>query len=155
MGQGTESCGGYDVDCDDEDEYGDALADGVWIQKNGTSVSISSMTTKHLDGAIRVAGNAAKRATFSSDAELWEDWVEALESELYTRKREPIKPAVYVTPLAVKPTRGAKLTMRCHCGTDYQARSADVARGWGLSCSKRCASIRREYGRPAATEQTK
>lgn len=36
------------------------------------------------------------------------------------------------------------ITMKCECGTQYQARKADVARGWGRSCSRRCASIKRE-----------
>lgn len=49
------------------------------------------------------------------------------------------------------PARGAKVNMRCHCGQHYKARKADILRNWGLSCSKRCAAIRREFGRPAAT----
>lgn len=49
------------------------------------------------------------------------------------------------------PARGVKVNMRCHCGKHYQARKADILRNWGLSCSKRCAAIRREFGRPAAT----
>jgi hypothetical protein len=41
--------------------------------------------------------------------------------------------------------------MKCHCGVEYTAKSADLARGWALSCSKSCAAIRRDFGRPKAT----
>lgn len=41
--------------------------------------------------------------------------------------------------------------MVCWCGTQYVARSADLKRGWGLSCNKSHAAIRRDFGRPAAT----
>lgn len=43
-------------------------------------------------------------------------------------------------------------TMQCHCGLIYQARSADLKRGWGLSCSKSCAAIRRDFGRKPAKQ---
>jgi hypothetical protein len=39
----------------------------------------------------------------------------------------------------------------CWCGKQYQAREADIKRGWGLSCCKSHAAIRRDYGRPKAT----
>jgi hypothetical protein len=44
----------------------------------------------------------------------------------------------------------AKVELVCHCGQHYFAREADIKRGWGLSCSKSCAAIRRDYGRPTA-----
>ncbi|MGL5284113.1 MAG: hypothetical protein ACRC8W_20620 [Plesiomonas shigelloides] len=49
-----------------------------------------------------------------------------------------------------KSSRGLKIEMQCHCGEKYMARVADLNRGWARSCSKRCASIRREYGRGEA-----
>lgn len=33
----------------------------------------------------------------------------------------------------------------CQCGRKYTARKADLKRGWGLSCSKTCAAIRRTH----------
>lgn len=33
----------------------------------------------------------------------------------------------------------------CHCGKKFQARAADVKRGWGKCCSKSCAAHIREY----------
>lgn len=52
--------------------------------------------------------------------------------------------------------------MICHCGEEYTARSADLKRGWGYSCSKSCAAKRRDFGLPKAkqvdggkTKQTK
>lgn len=44
----------------------------------------------------------------------------------------------------------ATIKMICHCGQHYDAKSADLKRGWGFSCGKRCAAIRRDYGRPKA-----
>ena len=33
--------------------------------------------------------------------------------------------------------------MTCHCGKKYTARKSDVLRGWGKSCSKHCAAVKR------------
>ena len=43
-----------------------------------------------------------------------------------------------------------KYSMKCHCGTHYEAKGADLGRGWGFSCSKRCSAVRREFGKPKA-----
>lgn len=40
--------------------------------------------------------------------------------------------------------------MICHCGVEYDAREADLKRGWGYSCSKSCAAKRRDFGAPKA-----
>jgi hypothetical protein len=48
------------------------------------------------------------------------------------------------------PSRGEAQTMKCHCGVVYQARKSDLKRGWALSCSKSCASLRRAHGKPKA-----
>ncbi len=45
-----------------------------------------------------------------------------------------------------------QIGMKCHCGKSYEAKSADLKRGWGLSCGKRCAAVRRKYKKPAATQ---
>lgn len=147
MGQGTESCGGYDVEYDHHEE---GLERGVWTQRDGSEIRVEDMTVSHLRGARRVADRAAMRANFSSDEEMWGEWVKILGEEIERRGEEIHPIAKYTSPSAVKPTRGAKTVMVCHCGTEYEARSADIARGWGLSCSKRCASIRRDCGKPAA-----
>ena len=44
----------------------------------------------------------------------------------------------------------AKVKMKCHCGTEYEAREADINRGWALSCSKSCAALRRTHKLRAA-----
>lgn len=36
------------------------------------------------------------------------------------------------------------ITRTCACGKEFQAKKADVARGWAKSCSKSCAASRRE-----------
>lgn len=41
------------------------------------------------------------------------------------------------------------VTRKCNnynCQITYEAREADLNRGWGKSCSKRCAAIVRRYG---------
>lgn len=38
----------------------------------------------------------------------------------------------------------ATVTQKCHCGTLFLAREADVKRGWAKSCSKSCAAVARE-----------
>lgn len=50
------------------------------------------------------------------------------------------------------PSSGKTQTMKCHCGDVYEARKADLTRGWALSCSKSCAAVRRTYGKPKATK---
>ena len=44
----------------------------------------------------------------------------------------------------------AKVEMICHCGAHYEAREADLRRGWGYSCDKSCAAKRRDFGAPKA-----
>ena len=144
MGQGAESCGGYEVD---DDPYADGLESGHWTMRDSQKIHVDQMSLKHLKGARQVALRAASRASFSSDAEKWNDWVETFDRAIEARK-ENIKQRVTASPKL--PARGAMRAMVCHCGAIYQARQADIARSWGLSCSKRCASIRREFGRPAA-----
>lgn len=36
------------------------------------------------------------------------------------------------------------MKVTCRCGTVFDAKLADIKRGWGKSCSKRCAANRRE-----------
>ncbi|PCI53652.1 MAG: hypothetical protein COB36_12015 [Alphaproteobacteria bacterium] len=150
MGQGTESCGGYDVEYN---PYEEGINEGMWTEKSGSTISVTDMTDRHIKGAIRVCQGAAKRASFSCDAELWEAWIEVFNNELFYRVKKPSSQPKLVkakTGPKTKP-RGSMVAMKCHCGKEYQARKADLNRGWGKSCGKRCASIKREYGRPDAT----
>lgn len=48
------------------------------------------------------------------------------------------------------PPRGLTVTLVCFCGATYTPRVADIERGWGKSCSKRCAAIKRKCGHPNA-----
>jgi hypothetical protein len=42
-------------------------------------------------------------------------------------------------------TRGAKVIMKCKCcKTEFEARVADVKRGWGKFCSKSCKAKKQE-----------
>lgn len=153
MGQGTESCGGYE---EEYDPYYEELrsSDPRWTTRDGESVPVSKMTTKHLHGARQVALRASSRASFTSDSDTFDGWVELFDREIARRGvvvgRVAAMPIAQAAPKAPAPLRGVKVWMVCHCGVEYQAREADLERGWGLSCSKRCAAIRREFGRPAA-----
>jgi hypothetical protein len=44
----------------------------------------------------------------------------------------------------------ATVEMICHCGKHYDAREADLKRGWGYSCDKSCAAKRRDFSLPRA-----
>ena len=150
MGQGAEDAGGYEIDYDPAYE---GLRHGEPRWANETPVS--KMTTQHVKNALRTARSLAGNCSFSCDDDKWEDWAEILDRELASRsQRNQAKsklPRVQETRVKT-PVRGSKQQMKCHCGAVYAARTADLKRGWAKSCSKRCASIRREYGRPAATK---
>lgn len=146
MGQGTESCGGYEVEYD---PWEDGIGDGLWTMQTGESIKVSHMTDSHIRNTIRVCEKAKERATFSCEREKWDDWIDVFHDEINRRGVSTFKPeAHYDSPSAVKPTRGKKLELVCHCGTVYSPRLADLKRGYGKSCSKRCAAIKRDYGRP-------
>lgn len=161
MGQGTESCGGYEVDYD---PYEDNLPCGTWVMQDGSTISVSKMSDRHLRNSIRLCRTLADCATFSSESDKWEEWERLLEGELYSRmgkgkkvKEEKkaevagenvsdVKPAVK----KVVPQRGAETIMVCHCGKEYVAKNTALRRGWGLSCGKSCAKSRTMNGLPAA-----
>lgn len=46
--------------------------------------------------------------------------------------------------------RGQTVCVNCQrCGEVFVARVADINRGWGKYCSKRCKAIKQTYGRNA------
>ena len=137
MGQGALDAGGYEL------EYSWQRDSELW----GGEYKVNEMTVGHLKKAIKTAEDLAECAAFSDDAEVWLGWVDLLQDELWSR---PVVSARYADPTVAKPTRGAKLDLVCHCGNLYQARIADLKRGYGKSCCKRCASVKRSYGRPDA-----
>lgn len=145
MGQGAEDAGGYEVDYD---EYEDCQ-DGYWIQRDGSRIAISEMTVSHLINTKRICARLAVTANFTSDSEKWFDWVEVFDKEIAVREMRQKSDPKSVKAEKSNP-RGVIIEMICHCGFEYKVRSADIKRGWGLSCGKRCAAIRRSYGRPAA-----
>lgn len=148
MGQGSESCGGYD--CDAEYDYLENCQErGVWPQKVGAPIHISEMTGGHLKNSISHVEKLAKASTFECNRQMWETWIDMFEQEL-ARRRLNRKSCIGNHQKNTSTVRGVTQAMRCHCGEHYVARTADIKRGWGLSCSKRCAAIRRDFGRPAA-----
>lgn len=141
MGQGAESCGGYEIDYD---PYADGLDTGHWTQQDGSLIHVSKMSQQHLRNARRIAIKHALSASWTSDAEKWHEWADLFDNYIdCAATRDAVcKPA--------EPTRGTKQRMRCHCGVEYDARVADLKRGWALSCSKHCAAVRKTYHKPKA-----
>jgi hypothetical protein len=151
MGQGTESCGGYEID---DDPYEDGLGMGDWLQKSGATINVSDMTLSHIRNTRERCKALAHTASFSNETDKWNAWIDIFDNELDRRKSSAVagyKPKTEFVSQAKTPARGQKLSLNCHCGKPYTARVADLKRGWGMSCSRRCASIRREYGRPEPT----
>lgn len=144
MGQGTESCGGYDLEYD---EYEENLCSGRWVQRDGSSIEVSKMGTNHIKNTLRMVRGLAASSSFTSEAGKWEAWADVFEEELARRVDVPAKNKTARNP---QPVRGAKVQMVCHCGKHYYAREADLKRGCGLSCSKSCAASRKALRLPAA-----
>jgi len=135
MGQGAESCGGYDVEYD---EYEELIADGMWTQKNGDAIHVTEMDSRHIKNTIRLCKGLSLSSDFSCDSEKWDDWVEIFENEL--SGRDAHKPTS-VGPLRVaNDVRGKTVERTCKCNSKFMARQADINRGWAKSCSKSCAA---------------
>lgn len=150
MGQGSDSCGGYEVDYD---PYEEGMEAGVWTTKDNAEIHITKMSLQHLHGARRVAYRAQMEANFTDTADKWEQWVDMFDTEISRRSTTASKAvsAAVLTPVkAPTKQRGKMVEMVCHCGQEYDAREAELKRGNGYSCGKRCAAIRRDYGRPPA-----
>lgn len=144
MGQGAESCGGYDLEYD---EYEENLCSGRWVQRDGSSIEVSRMGTTHIKNTLRMVRRLAASSSFTSEADKWEAWADIFEEELSRRihipdKNESAKPR--------NPKHGVRAQMICHCGKQYEAREADLKRGWGLSCSKSCSASRKTFKLPPA-----
>lgn len=120
----------------------------VWTGKNGETYKLSEMSTRHIQNALNLCERYGSMCTFSDEQEKWNDWVDAFEQLLHERKKQK-----HVIIADTKPQRGKTKTMICWCGKEYQARIADLNRGWAKSCSKRCAAIKRDYGRPDPVEK--
>lgn len=150
MGQGSDSCGGYDYDAE-YDYLEDCQDRGVWPQKVGGPIPIGEMTDSHLKNAIAHVEKLALTSTFECNRQMWEAWADMFAQEIANRR---LNRKSHINSQQKKPSvvRGITQIMRCHCGEQYSARMADIKRGWGLSCSKRCAAIRRDFGRPAASK---
>ena len=149
MGQGTESCGGYDTEYD---QYHEGLLSGFWTQRDGSEICVADMEASHIRNSIMICKKLSETESFSGDSDKWNQWIELFEFELSTRSKNKKEKSLKENNKSGCSIRGVKQKMQCHCGSIYFARVADLDRGWGFSCSKRCAAIRREFGRPKAKE---
>tara|TARA_R100000541_G_C1861910_1_gene79380 strand:+ start:108 stop:623 length:516 start_codon:yes stop_codon:yes gene_type:complete len=168
MGQGTESCGGYEVEYDPYD-YNESDSFSIWHGRDG-DYKVRDMSNPHIESVISMCEDLSLSASFSCESEKWEAWVDSLNSELFRRskngiyiERKPRKKSTSTKQSRVGDGKKVenkiksftfksnKQEMTCHCGANYTAKVADLKRGWALSCSKRCAAIRRDYGRPSAS----
>jgi hypothetical protein len=109
------------------------------------------MTDRHIRNSARMCESLSKASNSSSDSEKWDSWVSIFEEEIWRRSNKKKSPTMAARKVPVKQTPktiGSTVKLKCHCSAIYNPRVADLKRGWGLSCCKRCASIKREYGRP-------
>lgn len=127
----------------DYDAYEEGLIDHVWTMGNGATIKVKDMRKSHLINTIGLVNRTRWVASSEDEIQKWDEWLDILNDELVSR------PAKSPTKSPTK-SRGTTRQMKCHCGKEYDARTADLNRGWALSCNKRCAAIRREFGRPAA-----
>ncbi len=165
MGDEAEALGFYELGDYNPYEYDESKGFTVWTQRDSTEILVSQMSNRHIQNAIRICRTQSECANFSCDSDLWNDWIDVFNSVLSERARKgTFVPTINTQPRPKnKPKKSKKnpflnmtftassVTLKCHCGTNYQARVADLKRGWALSCSKRCAAIKRDYGRPNPT----
>ena len=163
MGQGAESCNGYEVDYDPYD-FRESCGYEFWTMKNGASINIKDMTAQHLSNAIRLCNEQSRLETFSCESDKWDEWAETFRHELFIRgedvvpatRKKPERPkwtgkVENLSPKKANPVvakKGSTLKLKCWCGTVYNPRIADLKRGWGKCCCKSCAAIKRDFGRP-------
>ena len=165
MGEEAEALGFYELGDYNPYEYEESKGFTVWTQRDSTEILVSQMSNRHIQNAIRICKVQSECATFSCDSDLWNDWIDVFNTVLSERARKgTFVPAINTqTQQKNKPKKSKKnpflnmtftsssVTLKCHCGRNYEARVADLKRGWAFSCSKRCAAIKRDYGRPNPT----
>ena len=123
-----------------------------WTHKDGTASSVTDMSTSQLRKAIKVCTTAHIDAMFSCNEDKWCDWITLLEKEIASRpliQTTKQRKGVFVKNPATKTQR-----MKCFCGAIYSARVVDLTKGRDETCSKRCAGVRRLYGKAKATKVT-
>ena len=139
MGQGAEDAGGYEIDYD---PYEESMCDGLWTQKDHSQIHVSEMSTGHIRNAIRLCRNLTRTASFSCDSDKWAEWIEIFENELESRPTSSANRSIANPNKHKKAVRGSKVNKVCKCGKNFEARLADVKRGWGKYCSKSCKAKR-------------
>lgn len=167
MGDGTLGMAdpyGWDDDSDDNSnmQQGDF---STWFDIYERPHSVSEMSDNHIKACIRYCKMRHDAASMDDYRELWKEWVKEFEFELMFRPEK-----VYGKPTGnrgkncegKKKTKAIKeaikkglitsgsVQMKCHCGAIYKAKASDLKRGWALSCSKRCAAVRRDLRKPEA-----
>ena len=88
MGQGTDSCGGYNADYN---PYEDGLIDGTWYPKNKPPIKVKDMSTKHVVNTLKMCQQLVYSATFDDERWLWQNWVDLFECELTDRSKEGVE----------------------------------------------------------------
>jgi len=144
MGQGTESCNGYELEYD---SYEEGLQTGEWTMRGCSTIHISDMTMSHLRKTKRMCENLRHNSSFYDEADKWDMWVSMLSQEISSRQSIIINSSKKIpTATTLKQTkqkvRGAKIECKCkNCKTKFIARVADRKRGWAKFCSKSCKAI--------------
>lgn len=131
----------------------------VWRMKDRSTKHLKNMTESHIKNTIDYLNR--KYLGFELDYEegnnqkfyLYQRTIEILNYELLRRKEEndlsaeikhaqkkekkETKKQVFIQELPQD--LPSNVLMLCGCGEEYTARKSDLKRGWGRSCSKKCA----------------
>lgn len=129
-----------------------------WTMKNGQTKQLKNMTNSHIQNTINLLKDKMGKNQYISDRIRTLDSIDILSNELERRISENDNSADqrYQAERTKKNSKkqikiqdykeyieslnlGSNVQMICGCGMEYTARKADLTRGWGRSCSKKCA----------------
>lgn len=168
MGQGADSAEsfGYQFGIDEASPLIDGLYSNTWTMRDGTEIKVRNMQLRHLNNARRMCEIKALNCSFSCDSQIYEQWIDIFDTEIKRKKTLGFteNKTLTLTPrkknkqvdtsnLAVSNLatgKGKMSLVKCHsplCNKTFEVRIADIKRGWGKFCSKRCKAINQSYGK--------
>ena len=126
-----------------------------WMMKTGQLKKIKNMTTSHIKNVINTLSVLKEKdleyidcdydisiLRFELERRILQNDNSADLNHQRNQERKATKRKNKVQELIQTfnlDNLGSNVNMICGCGDNYVARKADLKRGWGLSCSKKCA----------------